>query len=114
MDPVIPPSTHRLSGHKPFDLVAKRDGCQIRAKSEGLRINHPNVGGYVDAYKGSAGPIAKIHCRQIRATIECPNLDRPDGGGYADAYEGPAVAKCLLPNLLQPIAENRGRQPQAI
>ncbi len=55
--------------------------------------------------------VAKRDIHQLRATSECPFLNRPDGGGYADVYEGPASVKCPLPNLLQPIAENRGRQP---
>ena len=39
MDPVIPPTPHRLPGHELFDLVAKRDGRQIRAIFKRLRMN---------------------------------------------------------------------------
>ena len=117
MDPVIPPTPHRLPGHELFDLVAKRDGRQIRATFEGLRINRLDGGGYVDAYKGLAGKcplpnllqsITENHGHQPRAIHECPSLDRPDGGGYVNAYEGRASVKCILPNLLQPIPKNCG------
>ncbi len=57
--------------------------------------------------------VAKRDCRQIRAIFECHLINRPDNGGYVDLYEG-RFGKCPRPNLLQPIAENSGRQPRAM
>ena len=122
MDPAIPPMPHQIPGHGFFDLVTKCDGRQIRAIIEGLCMNPPDNGGYVNAYEGRAvkcplptllQPDTKNHIPKLQAIFECLFLDRPDREGYVDAYKGPAEGKCLIPNLLQPIAKNRSRQPRA-
>ena len=83
-------------------------------------MNPPDNGGYVNAYEGRAvkcplptllQPDTKNHIPKLQAIFECLFLDRPDREGYVDAYKGPAEGKCLIPNLLQPIARKRSRQP---
>ena len=56
----------------------------------------------------------ECHGRQRRALFECPPLDRLDRWGYVDASERCAHAKCVPPNLLQPIVEDHGRQRRAL
>jgi hypothetical protein len=51
-------------------------------------------------------PDAQNCSRQPRAMTECPFLDHPDSVGYINEFEGPAVGKCILPNLFQPIVNN--------
>jgi hypothetical protein len=55
--------------------------------------------------------VAKLNSCQIRALFEGRHINLPHGGGYVDAYQR-ASTKCLHPNLLQPIVENRSRQPE--
>ena len=73
---------------------------------------------YVVKYDKDMSSFYIVVSRYVRVTssnynMECAILDHPDGGGYIDAYQC-ASTKCILPNLLQPIVENRSRQPLAI
>jgi len=56
--------------------------------------------------------VAKPHGQQIQAIFEGHLINLPDGVGYVDAFQC-ASFECPHPNHLQPIVENRSRQPPA-
>jgi hypothetical protein len=54
--------------------------------------------------------IAEAHIGQLQALVECILVNCPDGGGDYNTLEQCAPGKCILPNLLQPLAKNYNHQ----